>query len=145
MVLDWAERAGFAYCHSGRLRRCSRKILFQDFPILYRIRPILGGMRKLDVIAFAAELLELGYSLRQVERAAGCSVNTIRKLRDRMKLLGMIPEHCGCGMELGHKGWCKWRLERRRQKETNEAHKLASIPSSPQIPARAIDRTRRNY
>lgn len=79
-------------CDSGRLRRSSRRMLFHDFPILRRIRPILSGFHKLDIVAFAAELIELGYCDAVVARAAECSITTVSKLRNRMMVIGIHPQ-----------------------------------------------------
>jgi hypothetical protein len=97
---------------SGVTRRASRTMLYADYPILRKISPVIQTMRKWDCLAFAAELLILGYSIREVAKAASSTKNTVTKLRDRMKLLGMIPKNCVCGENLGHRGWCRWRLER---------------------------------
>jgi len=137
LALGWEERKGFRECDSSCLTRNSRTILFHDFPILREIRPLLTGMRKLDQVAFAAELLQLGYSIANVHYGCGLSSTTIVKLRDRMRTKGMIPEkhrrvrpkaktpasftadnqprHAASG----HKGvyWakdkCRWRVQRR--------------------------------
>lgn len=89
LTVDWKERAGFRYGHSSCLRRCQRKILFRDFPILRRLRPILGGFHNLDKIAFAAELIELGYCTAVVARASECAEITVARLRERMLEIGI--------------------------------------------------------
>lgn len=108
-VLDYKELVGFRIAGQGCLSRCSRRQLLSDYPILQTMLPLIQSMRNWDSIAFAVELMQLGYSTGQVTKAARIGPNTATKLRVRMKMLGILPDKCNCGREARHGGLCDWR------------------------------------
>lgn len=85
-------------------------MLMQDHPILATFS--ITGMRSLDRLAFAAELLQLGYPYRTITKTAGCGMQTVCKLKVRMGRSGILPTLCPCGAPFKHRGNCLGWLNR---------------------------------
>lgn len=60
-------------------------------------------------------LVLLGYGTRTIAAATGVSKNTVKKIRDYIRVHDNIGHNilsCECGKERDHKGWCSWRFKR---------------------------------
>jgi hypothetical protein len=117
-TLDYRESQGFRIGHRGCLNRCPRWMLVDDYPILRTIYPLVREMRMLDRAAFAADLLMLGYSCRQIASASQCGHKKILRLRRGMGAMGLLPKTCKCGNFPGHRGRCQWQRELSRASKT---------------------------
>lgn len=65
---------------------------------------------KVGKYRLAAYLLGMGRSIREVESLVGISKKTVNDIRK--SIMRNADVLCGCGQEIGHKGWCSFRYDR---------------------------------
>lgn len=116
---------------AGYCVECAESMTRQGFKAIPINRR--GGNYKTEQRAEAAALLRNGSSLREAAEKSGLSKGTVESVRK--EIVATLPLECACGEPLGHKGWCKSRLEKSpaRQEVMARLHEPFGSSLSPVV------------